>query len=158
MFAEKERPFLTTLPRKVKIVCQNFCLDLSLRGSKDLILQNDKKDDSKGFLHSSKYKFDRTCILLFFVFFVPASWYKLCKKKKRKQVWYYLLPGTRCAGTPPLPGPPQNSGPKPKSSGWYWEGVLVFKFMYQINPNILILMLILRRCVDADIGTVLTCW
>ena len=78
MFAEKERPFLTTLPRKAKIVCQNFCLDLSLRGSKDLILQNDKKYDSKGFLHSSKSKFDGTCFL-FFCFFL------------------YLLPGTRCA-------------------------------------------------------------
>ena len=50
MFAEKERPFLTTLPRKAKIVCQKFCLNLSLRGSKDLILQNDKKYASKVFL------------------------------------------------------------------------------------------------------------
>ena len=85
MFAEKERPFLTTLPRKAKIVCQNFCLDLSLRGSKDLILQNDKKYHSKVFLHSSKSKFDGTCLLSFFFFLYLLLGTSCAKKRKENK-------------------------------------------------------------------------
>ena len=121
------------LPRKAKIVCQNFCLDLSFRGSKDLILQNDKKYNSKVFLHSSKSKFDGTCLLLFFVFL-------------------YLLPGTSCAKKEK-----KTSLILPAS----WNKMCWHASLTRPSPELRTkakeLGLIIRWCFDVDILTFVMC-